>query len=111
MTLGQLSEFGADVDDGLKRCMNNEEFYLRMIAMALADPSFESLGAALEAGDLDKAFDEAHKLKGVVGNLSLSPIYDPLATLTELLRHRTEGDYAALYSAVVDRKNALAALI
>lgn len=111
MTLEALGKFGANVEDGLKRCMNNEAFYLRLVGMALDDGAFESLGATLSENDLDKAFEEAHKLKGATGNLSLTPIYDPLVTLTELLRNKTPGDYDALYKTVMEKTNELRALM
>ena len=37
LTLDKLSEFGADVNEGLIRCMNKEEFYLMLINKALSD--------------------------------------------------------------------------
>ncbi|MBR0399690.1 MAG: hypothetical protein IJH95_02580 [Mogibacterium sp.] len=43
LTTEGLKGLGANVDEGLNRCMNNEEFYLKMAEMALADPSFELL--------------------------------------------------------------------
>ena len=39
----------------------------------------------------------AHALKGVIGNLALTPVYEPIAEMTELLRARTDMDYAPLY--------------
>lgn len=111
MTLETLTAFGADVQDGLNRCMNNESFYFRMIGMAMADTAFETLGTALAENDLDKAFEEAHKLKGTTGNLSLTPIYEPVKELTELLRHKTPGDYAALYAVILQKKDELTALL
>ena len=56
---------------------------------------FEWGKKALEAGDLDAAFEAAHALKGVTGNLALTPIYEPVQVVTELLRSRTETDYSA----------------
>lgn len=111
MTVEKLKEFGADVEDGLARCLNNESFYFRMIKMAAEDKAFDALGAALEANDLDKAFDEAHKLKGVLANLALTPVLEPARELTELLRHKTPGDYGRLYLKIIEKKNELAALI
>ena len=96
LSVEKLKEFGANADEGLSRCMNNESFYFRLINMAINDGGFEALGKALDDGDLDAAFEEAHKLKGVAGNLSLTPIYDPVCRLTELLRNKTPGDYKAL---------------
>ena len=107
LTLDYLRSFGADVDSALARCMNNEAFYLRLVKMALEQPSVSDLGQALDAGDLDKAFEEAHKLKGVMGNLSLTPVLEPVTELTEMLRHKTPGDYARLYSVILDKTEEL----
>ena len=107
LTVAMLREFGADVDTALARCMNNEAFYLRLVKMALEQPSVADLGKALESGDLDKAFEEAHKIKGVMGNLSLDPVLNPVSELTELLRHKTPGDYAGLYSVILNKTEEL----
>ena len=56
LTVEALREWGADVDTALKRCMNNEAFYLKMVSRAAPDPSFDGLKAAVEAGDLDRGF-------------------------------------------------------
>lgn len=100
LTIDALKEYGADVDQGLRRCMNNEGFYLRLVGMALNDKNFDSLRAALNDGNLDRAFDAAHTLKGVLGNLALTPIYDDVYRLTELLRSRTDIDYSDHLAAI-----------
>ena len=86
ITIQKLAEFGADTDSGLKRCMNNEAFYLRLVGLELNDSNFETLRQAIDAGDPGKAFEAAHALKGAVGNLSLTPISEPVSLLTEALR-------------------------
>ena len=35
LTIDSLRAYGANVDDGMTRCMNNEAFYFRLIGMAL----------------------------------------------------------------------------
>ncbi|MBQ7564508.1 MAG: Hpt domain-containing protein [Lachnospiraceae bacterium] len=107
MTIDILRQFGADVDDGLARCMNNEDFYLKMVNMGLADERFETLRGVLEQKDLDTAFEMAHALKGVVGNLALTPIYTPISELTELLRAKQAGDYLGLYDKMKEQKDKL----
>lgn len=95
MTIDDLREFGADVDDGLKRCINNEAFYLEMVSKAAKDRStLERLEKAVAAGDLDDAFEAAHALKGVLANLALVPVLEPVSEMVELLRSRTETDYS-----------------
>jgi len=93
LTIESLRGFGANVDEGLARCMKNESFYLRMVKMACADGNFEKLSQAVEENDLQAAFEAAHALKGVLANLALTPIAAPVSALTELLRAKTPGDY------------------
>lgn len=90
LTVDALRTWGANVDEGLRRCMNNEAFYIRLAGMSLKDPNFDKLARAIAAGDAKAAFDAAHGLKGSTGNLSLTPIYDPICEITERLRGKTE---------------------
>lgn len=88
MNLDSLKAFGANTDEGLGRCMGDEPLYLRMVAMTLEDANFDRLREAMGAGDAEAAFGAVHALKGTAGNVSLTPIYEPLCELTELLRPR-----------------------
>ena len=96
LSIDKLKTFGANTEEGLKRCVNKEDFYLRMVNSSLKGDQMEQLEAALKAKDLDKAFETAHTLKGVYGNLSLTPLYEPMSKMTELLRSRTDMDYSEL---------------
>ena len=100
MTLEELRAFGADVDDGLARCMNMEDFYLRLVGTLKDAKEFDALDAAIQAGDLDAAFEAAHALKGVLGNLSITPVYEPVCEVVELLRARQDADYPALLAPI-----------
>lgn len=104
MTIETLKQFGADTEDGLARCMNREDFYLKMVNMALKDERFTSLPKALDAGDLDEAFEYSHALKGVIGNLALTPMFDTISELTELLRSKKPGDYQKMFQKVLDQR-------
>ena len=110
LTLEALRKFGANVDEGLARCMNNEAFYLKMVHMELEDKNFGLLAERLSQNDLDGAFAAAHALKGVLANLALTPLFAPASELTELLRHKTPGDYDALMQRVLAQRDALAKL-
>jgi len=96
LTIEKMKELGANTDEGLGRCLNNEPFYLRMVRLAISDGSYDQLKEALENGDLDAGFDRAHALKGVLGNVALTNLLEPVAEMTELLRSRTETDYSEL---------------
>ncbi|MCR5626357.1 MAG: Hpt domain-containing protein [Lachnospiraceae bacterium] len=110
MTIDQLKEFGADTAEGLNRCMNNEAFYLKMVGMGLADKRFDELKTALESKDYDEAFEIVHALKGVLGNLALTPLYDLICDMTEDLRARTDKDYMPLYNEIKEKRDKLVAL-
>ena len=107
LTLDALRAYGANVDEGLGRCMNNEAFYLRMVQMVLQDEGYSLLENALKAGDLKAGFEAAHRIKGAVANLALTPILTPISELTELLRHETPGDYDSLFQAAIRKKEEL----
>ena len=78
LTVEQLKEYGADVEEGLSRCANNEALYLRLVKICIEELMTCELGDALKVGDYDKAFNIVHKLKGGVNNLALTPISIPI---------------------------------
>ena len=80
LTVQNLKEFGANVEEGLQRCYGNEALYIRLCGTIPTEKKFDELAAAIEAKDLDTAFDTAHALKGVLGNLCLSPMYEKIIT-------------------------------
>ena len=110
MTTESLKAAGANVEEGLARCLNKEDFYLKMVNMGLTNQNFQLLGPALEAKDFDRAFELCHSLKGVIGNLSLTPLYDLICQLTEMLRSKTDTDYTGLYSQIMTMQEKLLAL-
>jgi len=110
LTVEGLRAWGANVDEGLGRCLNNETFYLTLVKKAIQDSAFEKLNTTCGAGDLDSAFDAAHSLKGVTANLALTPILNPVIKITELLRSRTVTDYSPLLSEITSARDQLLAL-
>ena len=107
MTVDNLRDFGANVDDGIKRCVNNETFYLTMVEKALKDKSFDQLNEAIDSRDLDTAFEVAHALKGVLGNLALTPMFETVSEMVELLRSRTDTDYSSYIEKLSAQKKQL----
>ena len=107
ITLDKLNQFGANTKEGLDRCMNNEAFYLRLVDKAINDDSFIKLKDELENKNYDEAFKIAHSLKGVLGNLSLTPIYDLAVEITENLRISKEIDYFELINKLLNKREEL----
>ena len=110
LSIESLREYGANVSDGLNRCLNNESFYLTMVRKAAASLDPAGLKAAVESGDLAGAFDLCHNMKGVTGNLSLTPLYLPVCEMTELLRSHTGCDYSPYIARIEEQVSRLRAL-
>ncbi|MBR1931329.1 MAG: Hpt domain-containing protein [Lachnospiraceae bacterium] len=107
LTIDALKEYGANTEEGLGRCFGNEALYLRLVGTVPGEPNFDKLAEAVGQNDLDTAFEMAHALKGAMGNLSLTPIAEPVSEMTELLRARTEMDYSELLEKVLAGRDAL----
>ena len=106
-TIEALRAYGANVDDGLRRCMNMEAFYLRLVSSLKGDPGIAQLKAALEANDLDRTYQLAHERKGTYGNLSLTPILKPMSELSDLLKVHTRMDYGPLMDEILAQQKKL----
>ena len=110
LTIDALKALGADTEEGLSRCYGNEAFYLRLVGMVKDEKNFSALEKAIAEDDLDAAFEAAHALKGVLANLSLTPMTDIAVEMTELLRNRTVTDYAPMLERLMEKKKELDAL-
>ena len=104
LTIETLQSYGANTSEGLARCLNNEAFYLRLVGMALADD-----GSAVKSDDHQAAFEAAHGLKGVLGNLALTPLYERASQITELLRAGQEADYVPMAEELIRKRDELTA--
>jgi HPt (histidine-containing phosphotransfer) domain-containing protein len=63
-----------DFADGVKRVMNNTKLYIRLLTKFKNETRLDDLEAAVKAGDMEKAKNAAHTLKGLSANLSLSEL-------------------------------------
>jgi HPt (histidine-containing phosphotransfer) domain-containing protein len=64
-----------DVAEGSKRVMNNNKLYAKLLGKFKDDSNLKEIEAALAAGDVEKAKNPAHTLKGLSANLSLTELY------------------------------------
>lgn len=84
--LSELQELGADVDDAMQRFMNKASLYERMLLKLPATMKDKPVMEFIEAGDIKTAIENAHTLKGVLGNLSVTPLYKAYTDIVTLLR-------------------------
>lgn len=86
----QLEENGVDVDATLKRFMGREAIFMKFILKFADDRSCKEIRLALENQDIQAAFERAHSLKGVAGNLGITRVYTLAAQLSDLLRGKQQ---------------------
>ena len=53
----------------------------------------------------------AHSLKGVLANLSLTPVFEPVSEITEGLRAKKDLNYEELLNKMWDARNRFAELL
>lgn len=95
--------YGGDYDVTMSRFMGKETLYMKILGMMFQDENLKKLGTAIEENDLDAAFEAAHTLKGVAGNLGLAPFYDSVCRIVEPIRNREEReDYTQMYQEIQD---------
>lgn len=89
----ELTALGCNTDEAVKRFMNNTALYEKMLKKLPAAISETPVMPLVESGDLETAASNAHTLKGVTGNLSVTPLYDAYTEIVQLLRNG-EGEKA-----------------
>lgn len=82
----KLLEFETDYNGALARFVGNEALYEKFLLKFLSDPNFPGLKACVDAKNYTDAFQYAHTLKGVSGNLGLNKIYYLVHPIVEKLR-------------------------
>lgn len=97
----ELNKYGCTTKEGLERCLNKEDFYIKLLKMAVSDNKVYDLKEAINNKDYDKAFNLSHALKGVYANLSITPLYEMLYDITEDLRIKKDIDYTNQINKIV----------
>ncbi|MBQ9461331.1 MAG: Hpt domain-containing protein [Clostridia bacterium] len=107
ITMDALKAFGANTDEGLKRCMGKESFYLMLVGSALNCDQINKLIDQIKSENYGDAFETAHALKGIYANLSLTPLSEIVSPITEHLRANEVIDYIPLTDELLARMKKL----
>ena len=97
------TDHGIDYDEGVARFMGKADLYEKFLIRFPEDPDFASLDKAMNERNIKAAFEAAHGLKGVSGNLSINGLYHLLIPFVNALRG--EGDLALADSLYPDVRN------
>jgi HPt (histidine-containing phosphotransfer) domain-containing protein len=84
--------------EGLSRVLNNAKLYVRLLTKFKTETTLDELNAAVKAGDFEKAQVDAHTLKGIAANLSLTKLFLQIQDLEIRIKKREEvsGDLEKL---------------
>lgn len=109
--LEELRELGVDIDEALERFMKNEGLYKRMLAKLPSNIDNLKILPFIEAGDNQTALSNAHTLKGVTGNLSLTPLYKAYTEIVALFRAGKPQEAKALLLETIPVQDKIVACI
>lgn len=84
--IDDLKALGVNVDEALERFMGNGALYEKMLNKLTAAVKDVQVLPFFEAGDHKTALENAHALKGVTGNLSVTPLYKGYTEIVDELR-------------------------
>ena len=81
-----VAALGANTAEALARLCDDRELYEELLGEILEDFKTYEVKPALEAGDVATATINAHSLKGVTGNLGLTPLYEQYTKMNDMLK-------------------------
>lgn len=85
--IDELKSLGADVDEALDRVMGDQDLYVMMLGMFLSSVAENPISPEdFDAGELEGLIKRVHTLKGVTGNLGLTPLFNSYTESLGLLR-------------------------
>lgn len=83
---------GIDIEEAMSRFMNNEGLMMKFLLRFPEDQSFAQMKKALEEKNADEAYQAAHSLKGLAGNLAMKKLFKVASQVVDDLR---KGDLQA----------------
>lgn len=83
----ELKALGADVDEGLDRVVGDQDLYSMMLGMFQGTVEENAISLDdFDAGDLEELTKKVHSLKGITGNLALTPLFEGYTRVLGQLR-------------------------
>ena len=100
--IDELKSLGVNVDEALDRVMGDQDLYVMMLGMFLSSVAENPVGPEdFDAGDLEGLIKKIHTLKGVTGNLGLTPLFNSYTESLGLLRDGDGKAAKAVYDKLV----------
>ncbi|MEG0770719.1 MAG: Hpt domain-containing protein [Clostridia bacterium] len=107
----KLTEYGADINGAMSRFLNDTTLYETCYDTFVNDEAFNGLGEAIATKDFTRAFEFAHSLKGITGNMGITPLYKIICELVEELRHNDLEKVNEHYNNIINELEKLKSFI
>ncbi len=101
----ELDVWGCDTKGALDRLLGDTGFYHECLMLFAEDKCFINLDLCLDKGDIVGAYEACHTLKGVAGNLGITPLFLSLSALAEKLKSGLYFAPSKEYSAVLKNRD------
>jgi len=98
-----LTMGGMDVPVTVERFGGNENLLLKYLCRLPEDPSFQALESAMRTGDRELARAHCHTLKGISGNLGLTPLFTACIAMMTVLRTEDDGALVASFDQLSEK--------
>lgn len=109
--IDKITDYGSDIKGVMERFVNDEKLYIECLQEFICDETFQQLKASIKSKDFHNAFECAHTLKGVCGNLGLVPLYNELCNLVERLRLKRYDNIEFFLSPVYSELNKIIKIV
>ena len=87
----ELKELGVRADEGIDRFGGDADLYVELMEDVVAEIEAHEVLSCFESGDLDTALANAHCLKGALGNMCISPLYEDYEAIVRNLRNKNRS--------------------
>lgn len=85
--LDELKALGANVSEGLDRVMGDTSLYEMMLGMFVSSVAENPISPDdFDTGSVDDLIKRVHTLKGITGNLAITPLFNSYTEVLGLLR-------------------------
>lgn len=109
--LDELKASGANVEEGLERFMGNAGLYERMLAKLPDMIEATAINGGFGDEGVEELIEKTHSIKGVTGNLSLTPLYEAYTKIVDLLRMGKVEDASRVYREMLPAQEEILACI
>ena len=109
--IARLSGWGCNMEAALTRTAGDKDFYTTLLTTYKDTLPLAELRSQVADGKVKEAFETAHMLKGVLGNLGLDPMYRQIGLIVEPLRAGSAEGLLPLVDTLIGQKAELDALL